>query len=181
MIYFTSDWHIGHDKDFIYKSRGFSSIEEHDTAILERCNELVDYNDTLFILGDLALGIDEYEWNRIFFSLKCQNIFFCIGNHETNKRMNLYENNYNFNLIGFSDVLKVKKKTFYISHYPTIVDNYGEENRFFWNLSGHTHSKEKFHPEYKIYNVAVDAHNCYPVSIEDVIKDIYKHREETHG
>ena len=39
-----------------------------------------------------------------------------------------------------------------------------------WNLHGHTHSKEKFE-ECGSYNVAVDAHNCFPVSIEQIIKD----------
>lgn len=183
MIYFTSDWHIGHDKDFIYKARGFSSIEEHDTAILERCNEIVQPEDELWILGDLALNNEnETEWDRVYTNLYCRRIWFLVGNHETDKRMDKYEFDYGFNYGGFVDIFKYNKhKQFYLSHYPTMVDNYNEKDRFFWNLSGHTHSKEKFHPEYKIYNVAVDAHNCYPVSIEDVIKDIYKHREETHG
>lgn len=35
MIYFTSDLHFGHDKDFIYKSRGFNSIGDHDNTIIE--------------------------------------------------------------------------------------------------------------------------------------------------
>ena len=38
-------------------------------------------------------------------------------------------------------------------------------------LSGHTHSKEKFDRRTEAYNVAVDAHNCYPVSIDQIIED----------
>ena len=34
MYYFTSDLHIGHDKEFIWGSRGFSSLEEHDTEMM---------------------------------------------------------------------------------------------------------------------------------------------------
>ena len=66
MDYFTSDLHIGHDRDFIWKARGFSSIEEHDTEILKRWNSIVQPEDTVYILGDLCLGRDESEWNRIF-------------------------------------------------------------------------------------------------------------------
>ena len=29
-VYITSDLHFGHNRNFIYESRGFSSIEEHD-------------------------------------------------------------------------------------------------------------------------------------------------------
>ena len=35
MIYFTSDLHFGDDKGFIYKPRGFNSIEDHDNTIIE--------------------------------------------------------------------------------------------------------------------------------------------------
>lgn len=176
MIWFSSDWHIGHDKEFCYKKRGFSSPEEMDTAILLRTNEVVALDDELWILGDLAMSSRYDEWNRVFYNLNCQNIHFIQGNHDTDPKMDIYEEKYGFIFHGYADMLKyTKTKRFYLSHYPTIVSNYGEEKRFFWNLSGHTHSNLKFYnsmPMAKIYNVAVDAHNCYPVSIEQIIKDI---------
>lgn len=174
MIYFTSDWHIGHDKDFIFKARGFNSIEEHDTAILLHCNEIVGPEDELYILGDLAMGGDEKEWNRVYNQLVCQNVHYIQGNHDTDRKMDLYDG-YGFNFHGYADMIKYQKKAFYLSHYPTMVGNKGDK-KFLWNLSGHTHSKNKFeYSQYRIYNVAVDAHNCYPVSIESIIKDINKY------
>ena len=56
MIYFTSDLHLNHDKEFIYKERGFSSVEEMNTAIINNINETLTEGDELFILGDLMLG-----------------------------------------------------------------------------------------------------------------------------
>lgn len=182
MIYLTSDWHIGHVKPFLYEPRGFSSIEEHDKEVLKRCNEIVKPEDELWILGDLAMSSNEKEWNMVYHNLNCQNVHFIIGNHDTDNKMDKYEYEYGFSFEGYVHILKyTKHKTFYLSHYPTIVSNYGEEGRFFWNLSGHIHSKEKFHKEYKIYNVALDAHNCYPVSIEQIIKDIENHKGENFG
>ena len=35
MIYFTSDTHFGHDRAFIYKPRGFDSLEEMENKIIE--------------------------------------------------------------------------------------------------------------------------------------------------
>ena len=171
MIYFTADLHIGHDKDFIWEERGFSSVEEHDKEILKRWNEVVKPEDTVYILGDLALGQNENEWDNVFYNLN-GNIFFIQGNHDTNRRISIYQVRYIMNYIGAASFWKYKKKGFYLSHYPTLVTN-GDDKKFLWNLSGHTHSKNKFeYGQYHVYNVAVDAHNCYPVSIEEIIKDI---------
>ena len=75
MVYFTSDLHIGHDKDFIWKARGFNSIEEHNTQILLNWNSVVTYEDTVYILGDLCMGGNEKEWNRIYKNLNGDKIF----------------------------------------------------------------------------------------------------------
>lgn len=171
MIYFTADLHIGHDKDFIWEERGFSSVEEHDKEILKRWNEVVKPEDTVYILGDLALGQNGNEWDNIFYDLN-GNIFFIQGNHDTNRRISIYQARYIMNYLGAASFWKYGKKSFYLSHYPTLVAN-KDDKKFLWNLSGHTHSKNKFeYGQYHVYNVAVDAHNCYPVSIEEIIKDI---------
>ena len=175
MDYFTSDLHIGHNKDFIYKSRGFSSIEEHNTEIIKRWNNLVWPEDTVYILGDLCMSNNEYEWNRVFKILNGHKIFLH-GNHDTDTKIKRYINDYNMEDKGLVAFYRYsKRKNFYLSHYPTLVSNYKEE-KFFWNLSGHTHSRNPF--EYGkgcVYNVAMDAHNCTPISIEQIIKDIEKY------
>lgn len=175
MIYFTSDWHIGHDKEFIYKPRGFTNIFNHDTAIIEKCNQIVKPEDELWILGDLALGINEHEWNRIFYNIKCQNVHFIIGNHDTDKRIDKYIDEYGFELEGYANIIKYsKKKRFYLSHYPTITDNFDDTIRSHTIcLYGHTHQKTNFFNNNPyIYHVGVDSHDMYPVSIEQIIKNI---------
>ena len=178
MIYFTADLHIGHDKNFLWQPRGFSSVEEHDTEILKRWNSIVTPEDTVYILGDLCMSGNEKEWNRVYKVLNGEK-FVIWGNHDTNNKLNKYQTEYGMTYLGFTSIYKYnKKKMFYLSHYPTLVGNF-EEKRFFWNLSGHTHSSNKFEfGQYSIYNVAMDAHNCYPVSIEQIIKDIDKYKEK---
>ena len=177
-VYFTSDLHIGHDKDFIWRPRGFSSIEEHDTEILKRWNSIVTPEDTVYILGDLCMSGNEKEWNRVYKVLNGEKIVIW-GNHDTNNKLNKYQIEYGMTYLGFASIYRYnKKKMFYLSHYPTLVGNF-EEERFFWNLSGHTHSSNKFEfGQYSIYNVAMDAHNCCPVSIEQIVKDIDKYKEK---
>ena len=85
--YFTSDLHIGHDKDFIWRPRGFSSVEEHDTEILKRWNSIVTPEDTVYILGDLCMSGNEKEWNRVYKVKKKKKIVIW-GNHDTNNKLN---------------------------------------------------------------------------------------------
>lgn len=177
MDYFISDLHIGHDKEFLWEKRGFKSIEEHDTQILLTWNSIVSPEDTVYILGDLCMGRDEKEWNRIFKNLNgYKNVIY--GNHDTVTKLSKYVNEYGMHLLGYADMYKFKKMKFYLSHYPTMTGNYQEQKHPVWNLSGHTHSKNKFeNGQYNVYNVAADAHDCKPVSIERILKDIKQYMQ----
>lgn len=181
MDFFTSDLHIGHDKEFIWGARGFDSVEEHDSEILRRWNSTVTPKDNVYILGDLVMGTNESEWDRIFSQLN-GTLIFVAGNHDTDHKIDYYCNNYDMIFLGWATPYHYSKyKHFYLSHYPTLVSNF-EDKKFVWNLSGHTHSQDKF--EYgrgHVYNVALDAHNCYPVSIEDIIKDITEYNKKLKG
>lgn len=93
------------------------------------------------------------------------------GNHDTDARIKEYEKCENIKSIQYAHRIKYKKWMFYLSHCPMIIAH-GEEAPKLWSLHGHTHSKEKFCEYDHCYNVNLDAHNCYPVAIEQIIKDI---------
>lgn len=69
-----------------------------------------------------------------------------------------------------------KTKRLYLSHYPTITDNYDDTARsHVINLFGHTHQSTNFFNDNPyMYHVGLDSHNMCPVSIEQIIKDIEK-------
>ena len=50
MVYFSSDFHLGHKAILKYRPQ-FSTIEEHDNAIFSQLEKLTK-RDQLFILGD---------------------------------------------------------------------------------------------------------------------------------
>lgn len=179
MDYFTSDLHIGHDKPFIWQARGFDSIEEHDTQILLRWNATVSPEDTVYILGDLCMGGNEPEWNRIYKILNGHKKFIH-GNHDTLTKIERYVNEYNMEDLGLATIYKYsKKKKFYLSHYPTYTMNYEDKKNPLINLFGHTHQKNNFFNNNPyMYHVGLDSHNCTPVSIEQIIKDIEKYKIE---
>ena len=172
LIYLTSDLHLSHSKSFIYESRGFTSIEEHDKTIIKNFNSIVKPEDELYILGDLMLCDNEH-------GLECLrqlngNKHFVRGNHDTSTRCRLYSE---IGIIdeGYATMLKYKKYHFYLSHYPTVTSNGEIESlhQVTCGLSGHTHSKDKFYNNISyLYNVAVDAHNCFPVFLDTIIEDM---------
>ena len=181
MIYITSDLHFGHDKKFIYEARGFSSVHEHNEAVIDNWNSIVREEDDVYVLGDLVLN--DLEAGIACIRRLRGRIHIVRGNHDSNARISEYKK-----LPGVVEVvdamyLKHNGLTYYLSHYPTIVANsFGELviKREVINLFGHTHSSEKLYrfPSGEVgllmYNVSLDAHSCYPISIDDVEIEIFE-------
>lgn len=179
MIYFTSDLHFCHDREFIYKPRGFNTVWEMNNAILKNWNNIIKYDDIVYILGDLMLN-DNEEGVELLKNLNGKKRII-LGNHDTNARITLYDNIYNTEVIGYADRLDYNGYHFYLSHYPTFIANLDGKRSLkqrMINLFGHTHVKDKFYQDNPtMYNVALDAHNNTPVSIEQIIEDIKAKRE----
>jgi calcineurin-like phosphoesterase family protein len=174
-IFLTSDLHFWHDKNFIWEARGFSSIEEMNYKIIANWNSIVGPEDEVYILGDLMLGNNE-------FGLECLrllngNIHIIIGNHDNSIRIKEYCKLPNIREVTYSSMIKYHKYHFYLSHYPTLTSNLDADKpltKRIINLCGHTHTKdpyENFHLGL-IYNVGMDAHNCYPILLDKVIENI---------
>lgn len=180
MIWLTSDWHFGHDRKFIYEPRGFSSVEEMNEAIIKNHNNIVKDDDIIYCLGDCMLN-DNEKGIECIKKLKGKKKII-LGNHCTNTRIELYKNLPNTEVIGYADRLDYNGYHFYLSHYPTLTSNLDGGRSLkqrILNLFGHTHSKDKFYQDNPtMYNVALDAHNNTPVSIEQIIEDIKAKREE---
>ena len=181
-IWLTSDLHFGHDKDFIYKPRGFQSIEEHDQAIIKNWNSLVSWDDEVWCLGDCMLNDNEGGIRKL--NQLAGNIYILAGNHDTSTRIQLYSNiRPTIHTMGLAYILKHKGYSFYLSHYPTLTSNLDDEkplNRRVINLCGHVHTQDKFSDMDKglIYHVELDAHDMKPVLLDDIIENIKNYKGE---
>lgn len=187
MIYCTSDWHFNHDKPFIYEPRGFPSVEEMNEAIIERHNSIVKQGDVVYCLGDCCLGgggEDILNENKKLIERLNGQIHIIRGNHCTNKRINMYKTCSNvIECEQYVAILKYRKYNFYLSHYPTITSNgeFKSLHQVTCNLFGHTHSKALFYEDVPyIYNVALDAHNCFPVSLDTIIDNMKDFMNKTN-
>lgn len=171
-IWLISDTHLNHDREFIWKARGFNSVEEMNNAIIERWNEVVKYDDVVYHLGDVIMG-DLDAGIKLVKQLNGK-IRLAIGNHDTSARLDAFYNLYNFDNIQFGYRLKEKKKTFLLTHYPLLSGNF--DNSKTYSIHGHTHSTNPFCEYDMMYNVNCDANNCKPVAYEDMIRSIIERK-----
>lgn len=173
-IFVTSDLHFGHDREFIWGPRGFRTSIEHDEAVIANWNSVVESEDTIYVLGDLMLGDNDY--GRCCVRRLNGHIKLIRGNHDTDKRWNeVYTTIPNVELVGWADVIHYRKYHFYLSHFPTDTANLEAESlhQCTLNLFGHTHSKQKFRNDVPMfYNVALDANNNTPVLLDDIIEQM---------
>ena len=88
-IYLASDLHLGHDREFIWKVRGFNSIQQMNETIVETWNRTVDDDDDIYILGDVMLGSPD---NIHYVERLRGRIHIVLGNHDTAKREEMYRN-----------------------------------------------------------------------------------------
>lgn len=172
MIYLTSDLHFNHNKEFIYKPRGFDNIQDHNETIIQRINSTVTDEDDLYILGDLMLGNNEagMECLRQLYGKK----HLILGNHDSTARIQLYQESNLFTEIAYATMIHYNGYHFYLSHFPTFTSNLEKESlkQCTINLYGHTHQQNNFYNDIPfMYHVGVDSHNCFPVSLDKVIVD----------
>ena len=180
-IFFTSDLHINHDKEFLWGPRGFSNVKEMNEAIVERWNSVVKEEDIVYTLGDIAMN--DAEGAIAYLNQLNGHQIWLLGNHDTSSKIDKVIAGceriftlHNYEQSSYATMLKRGKLSLYLSHYPTLTANYDEKhfNQHVISLHGHTHQQKNWlQPENPfLYHVGMDSHNCTPVHIEEVISDI---------
>ena len=161
MDYFTSDWHMGHERLVLkYCNRPFRTIRQHDKALPRLANSILTEDDTLYFLGDLTLAGRDYLtlFTKIVQKINTENLILILGNHD---RMTWY----NYLQMGFDSVhseLYLPEYDLYLTHDPA---NAIKDMSKMW-LCGHVHQHWK-----KIsntINVGVDVWDFKPVSIQQI-------------
>jgi len=178
-IWFTADLHISHNKEFLYGPRGFANEIEMNEAIVERWNNLVKPEDTVYNLGDMAMS----DIDSAIPYLKRLNGMqvWLFGNHDTKSKIEriLRECHHNIYLLQYdthATVIKDGKMSIHLSHYPTLTANFDDKgfSKHVLALHGHTHQRTNFyHPDNPfLYHVGMDSHDCKPVHIDEVRADV---------
>lgn len=175
--------HFNHNKPFLYQPRGFTNVEDMNREIIDRHNSIVAPADLVYCLGDCCLGggdeLTLADDKRLIESLNGQ-IIIIRGNHCTNRRINMYLSCRNVVDAGKgARTIKYQKYHFYLSHYPTLTSNFDDGKslkRRVINLCGHSHTRDRWMDwdryNVPIYHCEMDAHDCYPVLIDDIITEM---------
>ena len=138
-------------------------------TIIANWNKVVSQGDTVYHLGDFALG-DKSLIPNILKRLN-GHISFIMGNHDNLNIMlemckqGLIEN------ISWEEVIKVGKKTIILNHYPFSSLPDPTTNYHLIQLHGHVHSTPDKPWNYfnNQYDVGVDNNNFTPVNLAELL------------
>lgn len=132
------------------RGRPFASADEMNREIIERWNAIVSAEDTIYHLGDFALGSVK-TWPELLSALNGRRKILIRGNHDRGTRRMLE--------IGFSEVyLEHDWNGWLLKHKP-----FKTERRL---LTGHIH--EKWRRLGDIINVGVDVWDFTPRTIDEL-------------
>lgn len=172
-LFFTSDTHIGHrgnpnkpgDRGGIIgmAKRPYKTIEEHDEDLIRRWNAKVGPDDTVWHLGDFAMG-DQTRVPQIVARLNGR-INLCWGNHDHQRKYEAFRDVF----ASIQDVAIVdidKHNSVFLSHYAHRVWPRSHRGRF--HFFGHSHGGTP--PIARSIDVGVDCWNYEPVTFAEIVK-----------
>jgi calcineurin-like phosphoesterase family protein len=149
-IYITADLHLGHQRDFVWKPRGYSDFKSHDDGVINSINAVVRPSDVLVIVGDFCLNTPIGQFNEYLSRISCQDIWYLWGNHNNPHEKNIYTKYQltsdtetypfkyrNMTYLGYYLECIINGQFVVICHYPIYVFN--EMMHGSWMLCGHSH------------------------------------------
>lgn len=170
-LFFTSDTHFGHKNIITICNRPFNSIEEMNETLIENWNKKVSPDDTIFHLGDFALG-GSNVWIPILERLNGHK-YLILGNHDYKNIREGFKKY--FELVLPQMYVLIEGRTIYLNHFPFLCYGGSWKEDPTWQLFGHVHTgsigKDTSRLKYLFptqYDVGVDGNNFTPVSYAEV-------------
>lgn len=187
--FLTSDLHFGH-RNIIHigKGRPFTTIEEHDKALIDNWNSVVTPGDLVYILGDFSIETNVDEIRKPLSKLNGQKILI-LGNHDRKKvhaqlrAENLWQGIYDYTSIRFQapDGQKVFFRLFHtpILEFDGAFKNHRPAEKYM-HAYGHIHNANNYDAIYKelgfpAVHIGVDTSDEFPntkpytpIRLEDV-------------
>jgi calcineurin-like phosphoesterase family protein len=197
-VFYTSDLHLGHR--LMLSTRGFGTIEEHDETVIGNWNKTISPEDTVWLLGDVAMRWDGALREKL--QQLNGTIHLVTGNHDpmfpAHRRAQKYQAQWMdcFASIQQYAKRKIGAREFLLSHFPYSGDHgedrytqYRLRDEGMWLVHGHTHGKEKL-GEPRVFwgpahsnppgwswrgrqlHVGLDARDLKPVTEEQVLQEM---------
>lgn len=187
--WFSSDLHFGHRNISRYCGRPFpdtdAGVAEMDDALVARWNETVAPGDTVWVLGDVAMGLIDRSLANV--ERLVGELRLVAGNHDrcwsgagTNEARARWRQRYHdvgFVTITEEERVRVGDTEVLLSHFPYEGDSHDDDRHPIhrpsddggWLLHGHVHST--WRQSGRQINVGVDAWGGAPVA-EDTLAEL---------
>lgn len=191
-IFFWSDTHWGHDRNFIFQDRGFKSIQDHDEALISCWNKIVPHDGTIFHLGDMMAKSNELKFWELVRRLNFSRLFALLGNHTSGQKqafqsavadvlgredtgLEIYpldieiDGNPNRILTFLPEYVEVhaKKTLLTLCHYP--ISSWHKMSSESICLHGHCHSNLREKLPFR-FDVGVENFPAGPVSLVEILR-----------
>ena len=180
-VFFTSDHHFGHANIIRFCNRPWSTISEHNRALIANWNAVVPEDGIVFHLGDFCYkggGFPAMWW------IKGQlhgRIILIRGNHDpdTRKQQNLQQLQQIFEGVFDQLEIKVEEQRIMMNHYPLLTwPHIHDQKKPTWQIFGHVHLFNGKSDIYRSsiakccistqYEVGVDLNNYRPISFHQL-------------
>ncbi len=171
-VFIISDLHLGHRNILKFRTE-FSSIEEHDSTILNNILDCVNKRDTLWVLGDMVFDSSHYEIVKEI-SCSVNRLHLVLGNHCTDNtaRCKLVKRMLEDGVVSSAHGL-VNYKGCWLSHAPIHPD----ELRGKFNVYGHTHRSKINDSRY--FPVSCEHLNYTPIEFVEIKKRLEAQDEQS--
>lgn len=167
--FYISDTHWCHKNLIKFGNRPFSTIEEMNLELVHRWNSVIGLNDTVWHLGDFALGSTK-SVQHIFHALH-GNIHLCRGNHEKSILKPAHLRALLKEIVDYKELVDQGRKVI-LMHYP--IESWRGKNRESIHLHGHVHKgTDRFEQSSKIknrYNVNCEFIDYTPKTLEEILR-----------
>ncbi len=189
-IFFTSDWHIGHNNVLGFDQRPFKDLDHMHTVLVNNYNASVREDDVCYFLGDMGLGSSQ-ALKDVMARINGTKVLI-LGNHD--KGMNAMYNS-GFDVVLNSGMLVIAGEKVTLSHCPlrgvfredvsemknaVLTENWHGESRHGpfsitnegqFHLHGHIHSgpaNKKLKIDGRQYDIGAPGNGYRPVSISTI-------------
>ena len=163
MLFFTADTHFHHEKIIGYCDRPFTSIIDHDQALIDNWNSVVKDSDEVWILGDFSFSDPRFYLEKLKGRKRLIR-----GNHDYKNWKTMP---WELPLVE----LKHQGRMLILCHYPLMS----------WRASSHLHTIHlhchchgKLTHKGLAMDVGVDVNEYKPVSFDQVIVRMDAKRKE---
>lgn len=160
---FIADTHFGHEKIIQLCNRPFENCEDMQKQMIEKWNNKVSDEDTVYILGDFCFKMSKQDAIKVLNNLKGKKVLIK-GNHDRYAGQRDFDECFE----GVYDYLQITedKQQIILCHYP-IWDwagmYYGSIH-----LYGHIHDKTMSH-DFNAYCVSAEHIDFAPATLEEII------------